>query len=302
LKEFIRELVKKIKPIKSPAASDDVQTAPLSDEQLQTVSIKEEKYFPIQIMVGSAQSVGRQRDHNEDAILFHSAVLSDAEREQPFGIFIVADGMGGHENGELASSIACRVMAEYLVNRLYYAFLGIDNEPPLDSIQEIMEQAVQKTQQAVLSMSKGGGTTLSAALLVGGQITVAHVGDSRIYFIYPDGRMQTITQDHSLVRKLVELGQITESEASVHPQRNVLYRAIGQSEPLQVEVITNPVPMNGHMLLCSDGLWGVVPENEMFKVISRAKNVSDATQQLIDAANAAGGPDNISALLVHFCH
>ena len=284
------------------SSSDDVKTAPLSEEQLQTVSLEETKYYPIQVIVGTSQSIGRQRDHNEDALFYLNAVLADAEREQPFGIFIVADGMGGHENGELASSIACKTMSEFLIQRLYKAFFSVNSEPPLESIQEIMEAGVQQAQQAVLTQAHGGGTTLSAALLVGGQITIAHVGDTRIYLIYPDGRLQSVTQDHSLVRKLVELGQISESEAAVHPQRNVLYRALGQNEPVQPEIKTIPTPINGYMLLCSDGLWGVVSDNDIFKIISRGKNVSEAALNLINAANASGGPDNISSLLVHFCH
>ena len=110
--------------------------------------------------------------------------------------------------------------------------------------------------------------------------------------------MKPLTRDHSLVRRLEELGQLTPEEAAIHPQRNVLYRALGQGEPFEPEIITAPLPQPGYLLVCSDGLWGVVPEERMGEIIKSAPLLSTACQGLIDAANAAGGPDNISAILV----
>jgi protein phosphatase len=112
--------------------------------------------------------------------------------------------------------------------------------------------------------------------------------------------MQVITQDHSLVHRLVELGQISEQEALVHPQRNVLYRALGQSEPFRPDILTHPMPRPGFLLMCSDGLWGVLSEKEMFQIITSARNPAIACKNLVDAANAAGGPDNISVILVQY--
>jgi protein phosphatase len=109
-----------------------------------------------------------------------------------------------------------------------------------------------------------------------------------------------MTQDHSLVRRLQDLGQIDEKEASVHPQRNVLYRALGQSEPFRPDINTHTLPRPGWMLLCSDGLWGSVPDDEIYQIVRSASNPSAACRKLIDAANTAGGPDNISAILVQY--
>jgi PPM family protein phosphatase len=131
-------------------------------------------------------------------------------------------------------------------------------------------------------------------------VTIAHVGDSRAYFIYPDGRMQLMTHDHSLVRRLVELGQLTEEQARTYPQKNVLYRAVGQLEPFRPDITTHLMPHPGKMLICSDGLWGVVPETDIFNIISAAANPSEAAHALIDAANEGGGPDNISAIVVQY--
>jgi protein phosphatase len=103
-----------------------------------------------------------------------------------------------------------------------------------------------------------------------------------------------------LVRRLVELGQITEDEAKVHPNRNVLYRALGQSEPFKPDIHTHPLPQPGYMMICSDGLWGVVPDIEIFRIVNSAKNLSMACHDLVEAANAGGGPDNISVILVGY--
>lgn len=285
---------------KRPSAALDVRTAPLSEEQLKSVSVRPVQLKPPQLIVGSAQSVGRQRDHNEDALFTLSSVLSDGTTELNFGIFVVADGMGGHEYGEVASGVAIRAMSGYLLKNLYPPYLSLDTGSQGDSLQEIMEKGVFEAQQAVLRNAPGGGTTLTAAFVLGEQVTIAHVGDSRSYFLYPDGRIQVVTQDHSLVRRLVELNQITEEQASVHPRRNVLYRALGQTEPFHPDVNTHLLPHPGYMLLCSDGLWGVVPEPEIFRIITKAPSPSVACHELVEAANAAGGPDNITAVLVQY--
>lgn len=294
------EFLKKLFGDKSkPAVPVNVETAPLSEEQLRSVTRVAINYEPPQLLVGCAQSVGKQREHNEDALFAMTSVLSDNDAKTSFGIFLVADGMGGHQHGEVASEKAIRAVAEKLINQLFFVVLGT-KENQGQSIHEIMEAAVMEAQTIVSRQAPGGGTTLTAALVVGEQVTIAQVGDSRAYFIYPDGRIQVVTQDHSLVHRLVELGQITAEEAGAHPQRNVLYRAIGQTEPFKPDINTHMLPHPGYMLLCSDGLWGVVPETEIFRLIRSATNPTDACYQLVQAANAAGGPDNISVILVQY--
>ncbi len=292
---FFERLFRKRKP-----SSLNIATAPLPEEQLEIGLHKPIPYKPPQLNYGSAQSVGKQREHNEDAIFALSAIYADGTNDLPFGIFIIADGMGGHQHGEVASGMAARTMGEYLVKKLYSPMLGAKGETQGDSLQEIMENGVHEAQQAVVRKAPGGGTTLTAALVVGEQVTIAHVGDSRAYFIYPDGRLSTLTQDHSLVHRLIELGQLTEEEAAIHPQRNVLYRAIGQSEPFHPDIHNHQFPVPGYLLLCSDGLWNVVPELQMSEIVFTSKDLSMACHRLIEAANKAGGPDNISAILIQY--
>jgi len=150
----------------------------------------------------------------------------------------------------------------------------------------------------VTQAAPGSGTTVTAALVLGQQMTIGHVGDSRAYALHTDGRVEALTRDHSLVKRLEELGQITPDEAAGHPQRNILYRAIGQGEVLEPDIFTLPFPQPGQLLICSDGLWGVIPDENMGKIVAAAPNLHEACQSLIAAANDAGGPDNITAILV----
>ena len=166
-------------------------------------------------------------------------------------------------------------------------------------VKEAVETACANIFQAAQNDPRlaGMGTTTIALLVRGNEAYFAHVGDSRGYLIR-GGHATQITRDHSLVQRLEELGQITSAEAAVHPQRNVLYRALGQGETLEPDVVTTPFPVGGYLLLCSDGLWGVVPEDEIRKIIYEAPTIQRACQNLVSAANAAGGPDNISTVLV----
>lgn len=251
-----------------------------------------------QFIVGVGQSVGKQRDHNEDALFTLTTNLIGEGSPAPFGLYIIADGMGGHQHGEIASSISMRAIASHIVHKMYLPHFGLDDLSIDESIQEIMQEGTLLAHQTILKEAQGSGTTLTAALVIGDRMTIAHVGDSRAYVIHKDGRMQAITHDHSLVKRLEELGQITAEEAAIHPQRNVLYRALGQGEPFEPDVISMPIPRDGYLLICSDGLWGVVNEREIFNIISTATDPQQACQLLIEAANTAGGPDNISVILV----
>jgi len=298
LNNFIDRLFGKKKAAPIPVVN--IQTAPLSDAQIEAVSNQTIKLDPAQFMVGMGQSIGKQREHNEDTLYVLNAMVSGTTTTLPFGIFIMADGMGGYEHGEVASSLATRIMANYLVRKLYLPYFSPKPESQSDPLQEIMQDAFREANQAVIKQVPGGGTTLTVAFVLGEQVTLTHVGDSRAYFIYPDGRMQVITRDHSLVRRLIELGQITEKEAAVHPQRNVLYRAIGQAESLEPDVSTFPIPHPGYMMLCSDGLWGYVSELDLFRIIMDGPTPAIACHKLVEVANSAGGPDNISVILVQF--
>jgi serine/threonine protein phosphatase PrpC len=251
------------------------------------------------IIVGTAQSTGIERSHNEDALLILTGTAIGQESLPEFGLFVVADGMGGHRAGEVASAISVRSVAQQLTERILLALLDLEDEVDVPPLQDLLREALEQANRAVVEQVPGGGTTLTVAVLLGHQVTIGHVGDSRAYII-ANGTSEVITRDHSLVERLRELGQLTQEEAARHPQRNVLYRAIGQGANLEVDVVTHPAPSGGHMLLCSDGLWGVIGDAYILDIISNAPNPQDACRELVRAANAAGGPDNITAVLVQF--
>ena len=152
--------------------------------------------------------------------------------------------------------------------------------------------------RSIVKESMNSGTTVTAAVIYSDQLMIAHVGDSRAYSIYPDGSLKVLTRDHSLVKRLEELGQITSEEAALHPQRNVLYRALGQNEPFEPDSSSYPLPRGGHLMLCSDGMWGLVSADEISSVIRNTPSPEVACQMLVNSANAAGGPDNITIVII----
>ena len=264
------------------------------------VDTKSVGYSSPLINVGYGLSPGKQRTHNEDAFFTLTTMFSFNESEIPFGLYVVADGMGGHKNGEIASELAIRSVVGTILTEIYTPMMSLDPEPSEMSFRDVFHNGIEKANSEIIKNSYGGGTTITAVLIVGDQMTIAHVGDSRVYSIAKDGTLEALTRDHSLVKRLQELGQITPEEAAVHPQRNVLYRALGQGEPFEPEIISTIRPESGSLLVCSDGLWSIVGEEGLRLIIKSAISPQDICDRMIDAANDAGGPDNITAILVEF--
>lgn len=274
-------------------------TAPLSDQQVQSIIHGQNMPFEMQqLIAASGQSVGKQREHNEDSLLALTMTLAGKALNVPFGLYIVADGMGGHQYGEVASNAAIRVIAGQIVRKFHSYLFALPTQQPEEPLQEIMENAVKDAHRAVQKDAPGSGTTLTAALVLGQQVTIGHVGDSRAYAVYPAGRVEQLTHDHSLVKRLEELGHLNKEEAANFPHRNVLIRALGQGDNLDIDIFTIPFPRNGTLMLCSDGLWGVIAENEITRSLNDSPTLERACQNMVSAANMAGGPDNISVVLV----
>lgn len=292
---------KRIEPTKATSRSPgDEPTQPLAPNIAPEAPSFPEQLGPLQFLVGIGHSVGKQRGHNEDALFTYTTNLLSDTVALPFGFYVVADGMGGHKFGEKASAIAVRSMATSVLTAVSAPLFGPNEDLTPEKLQDAMQSGIQAAHDAILKHASGGGSTLTSALVVGDTLVIAHIGDSRAYAIYSEGVIQALTRDHSLVKRLVELGQITQAEAANHPQRNVLYRALGQVEPLESEILTVPVPRPGFLLLCSDGLWGLISDEDIRTFVTAAATPTLACQALVDAANAAGGPDNITAVLIQF--
>jgi serine/threonine protein phosphatase PrpC len=285
------------KTTKPLSAQTNLSAIPVSDHQADGVLSKGLHLEPQQLSFGCGQSIGKQREHNEDCLFALSLAIGGETSSYPLGLFIIADGMGGHQYGEVASSTAVRTLAGYLLKH-FQPYLVNPSESMSESIQDLMRSAINEAQRAVTQAAPGSGTTLTAALVLGQQMTIGHVGDSRAYAIQFYGEGEALTRDHSLVKRLEELGRISSEEAAVHPQRNVLYRALGQGEVLEPDIFTTAFPQPGYLLLCSDGLWSVLSASNLFNLVVTAKDLQSACQKLVTAANEAGGPDNISVIVV----
>lgn len=248
--------------------------------------------------------VGRVRSRNEDSTFIFTAEAGGQEPLTPFGLYIVADGMGGHHAGHEASRNVSRLVAQYVLERIYSPVIkasvgssGVQQEP----IGEVMQNAVQTANKRIHNNDpdKESGTTLTAALIIGRRLYVAHVGDSRAYLLV-EGELRQITKDHSYIQRLQDTGQITEEEAAVHPQRNVLYRAVGQGGELEIDSFTQTLPERGQLIICSDGLWGLVSNDQLQGVLNEETSLHDKASRLVDMALRAGGHDNVSVVLADF--
>ncbi|HEX8067314.1 MAG TPA: Stp1/IreP family PP2C-type Ser/Thr phosphatase [Thermoleophilaceae bacterium] len=224
----------------------------------------------------SVTDVGRQRQSNEDAYF-----------ERP-PLFAVADGMGGARAGEVASRMAVEALAEL-------TDAGSAAEERLREVARAANRRIYETAQGDTEHA-GMGTTLTAAMVVGREVAVGHVGDSRLYRLR-DGRLERLTDDHSLVEELVRQGKLTPEEAETHPQRSIITRALGPEPDVDVETFTHTARSGDVYLLCSDGLSGMVPEPEMERIAAAGGSLADAASALVDAANRAGGKDNITVVL-----
>jgi serine/threonine protein phosphatase PrpC len=230
----------------------------------------------MRVTVGAASDIGQVREGNEDSYL----VIAP--------LYAVADGMGGHRGGEVASNLA------------------------LETVQQLFEQGtgtlaeqVEHANRAVFDRSRqdrsvsGMGTTLTAALIDGDRVHLAHVGDSLAY-LFRGGDLSLLTEDHTLVHKMVMEGEITEEEAETHPHRSILTRALGVDAAVQVDESDVEVAHGDRLLLCSDGLTGMVAEDRIREILSRNAEPQSAVDELVKEANQAGGIDNITALILDF--
>jgi protein phosphatase len=261
---------------------------------------------------------GMVRDLNEDRAW--QQVFNPSEGE-PVGLFIVSDGMGGTMGGEVASHWAVetirRELADLFINpdprntvrlsdaEIQNAVNGIlpTHRLPANALEERVRNAVIRANQVVRGyayhkpeQAADAGATLTLALVKGNTAIIANVGDSRTYLIRKSGIHQ-VTNDHSLVATMVASGQIRPEDVYTHPQRNVVYRSLGQKDEINVDIFHEMFHPGDILLLCSDGLWEMVRDEQMLAIIQSTPVLDQVAGRLVDAANAAGGDDNISVVL-----
>lgn len=230
----------------------------------------------MRIEVGVATDLGKVREGNEDSYLV----------DPPLLLYAVADGMGGHRGGEVASKLALET-----VESLARQGTGTLAEQVHEANHAVYERS-QKDRRVT-----GMGTTVTAARIVDDALHLAHVGDSRAYLLRA-GAFRQLTEDHTLVNRMVKAGEITAGEADVHPHRNVLTRAIGTEPEVEVDEADVALMDGDRLLLCSDGLFGMVTEDQIQAILETEPDPQRAADRLIRAANRAGGIDNITALVL----
>lgn len=213
--------------------------------------------------------------------------------DQPVGIlpnlYIVADGMGGHAAGDYASRCAVETMVDYIENA--------SSGGPVTLLGSALAQANRKVMEKALSdrSMEGMGTTLVAAVVQNDCLYVANVGDSRLYLI--DDRLEQITRDHSLVEEMVRAGELRREDARLHPDKNVITRAVGVKNTVAVDFFDVALNKGDRFLICSDGLTNMVPEDVIFRIVREKGSLEAAAKELVDEANRSGGSDNISVIL-----
>lgn len=235
--------------------------------------------------VACLTDIGRARDINEDSCFCRQFANG-------WDLVIIADGMGGHNAGEVASKIAVQTIVDCVGKRM-------SSEIDKVEMEQILRNAIEQANVNIYDESlkdvncSGMGTTVTMAVISQNCIIIGHVGDSRAY-IYRSGTLSQITDDHSLVAELVKNGTITEDEAQHHPQKNVITRALGAKDKVDIDVIKLDMESPGILLICSDGLSNMLSDDEITGIISGNCDVSKTARNLIDAANCAGGLDNIT--------
>lgn len=260
-----------------------VHTVRLRPEPEERVDPEEARMAaPLKLSWHGITDTGLVRDHNEDNFAFLDLGIR--------ALFVVADGMGGHDAGEIASAIAVKAVSNEVRNG------NCRDADPLALVERAVQRANTEVKREASAKGSNMGTTLSVALVSEGSAFVGSVGDSRVYWI-ENGSIAQITEDHSVVAKLVAAGQLTKEEARNHPRSNLLYRTIGTDEAVKVNASRVPLTRGGTLLLCTDGLWGEMDDEEIHRLCAD-EHTDLICARLVQKANANGGKDNITAIVV----
>jgi len=239
--------------------------------------------------VGGLTDVGRVRELNEDNLHWEDI-------DEQTSLYAVADGMGGHDRGEVASQVA----VDSLFEAARRGLADVPEREPL-VLRELMREFMQEANRSVIAKGEehdsNMGTTLCAALVHNRIAIIANVGDSRVYLMRR-GELKRVSQDHSLVGFLETLGELTPSEARNHPSGNILVRSIGSVPEVEVDLFSVDVVEDDRILLCSDGLWGEIEDHEIAATLLSSDDCQEACVTLVDLANENGGRDNSTLVLV----
>lgn len=257
------------------------------------------------ILIGTATDVGLSRsgERNEDSLAALVLNLGHDSHLQPLALGVVADGLGGHVNGQDASRLVTRVLVEHILHAAALPLIGLpaDAQATADGLDAVLIEGAELANGSLCTTNTecnaDMGSTLVAALLFDGTAYVVNAGDSRGY-LFDGEQLHRITTDHSLVEQLIAGGLVTPEERYSHPQRNQIYRSLGDEPEMQFDLFTQKLQPGMRLLLCSDGLWEMVRDDEMARILGETDNPQEACDQLMRAANQHGGEDNVTAVVI----
>jgi len=255
----------------------------------------------VSLAVGSVTNVGLKRQHkpNEDSFFAFQAAKSHNAQPMQFGLFIIADGMGGHANGQDASRTAIQTMIDFMLPKISVTDGGMDDQSYLKLLEEGVQQANYAVHQRNIQDRADMGTTMTTALIIGSMAYVANVGDSRTYLYRQSTGLTKVTRDHSVVASLVDAGIIQPDDIYTHPKRNQIYRSLGEKPVVEVDSFSVELQPGDKLLLCTDGLWDMVRDPEIQRIIAAPEPDPTRTgEELIQAALKGGGDDNVSVIVV----
>jgi serine/threonine protein phosphatase PrpC/uncharacterized OB-fold protein len=255
---------------------------------------------PMNMVIGQKSDTGMVRELDEDGLFVLTMSRTFESVQDTVALFVVADGMGGHEGGEIASKVAIQTMANIMLHNVFIPELeGVNLSA--DEIQDWMRRAGEvANDQVYLERQKRQndmGTTLTAALLKNWTLYLAHVGDCRAYR-WGEAGLEQLTADHSVVASMVAAGTAAPEEIYTHPQRSVIYRCVGDQPSVEVDTSVEPINPGDRLVLCCDGLWEMLRTEGIEDVLLRESDPQQACEILVEQANLAGGTDNISVLIV----
>ena len=280
-------------PNRNGSLSPDAErTMPFNVQQLQG------RNLGLAVITETNPGIKRKHKPNEDSLFAAQGARAHNSQPQQFGLFVVADGMGGHANGQDASRTAIQQIIDFMLPRLA-AGDDLNDEGYKALLVEGVQQANLAVHQRNLQDHADMGTTMTAALVIGSTAYVANVGDSRTYLYREPEGLRQITHDHSVVASLVEAGIIKPDDIYTHPKRNQIYRSLGEKPGVEIDAFIQPLQPNDKLLLCSDGLWDMVRDPDIQQVVrSSIPNLNQIGKNLVQAALDGGGEDNVSVIVV----
>ncbi|GER88409.1 hypothetical protein KDW_25710 [Dictyobacter vulcani] len=281
--------------------SDHISASHQDPEKTVPYAMRQLSGRQLGLAVGAKSDPGIKRKYkpNEDSLFAAQGLISGSSKPPLFGLFVVADGMGGHANGEDASRLAIQTIVNYLLPKICSQGLRQSN-----AYEKLLVDGVQEANLAVhqnnMQQNADMGTTMTAALVVDGMAYIVNVGDSRTYLYRPATGLRKVTLDHSVVASLVEAGIIKPDDIYTHPKRNQIYRSLGEKPAIEIDAFKEPLQPGDKIVLCSDGLWDMVRDPKIEAVVkSPVPNPAIIGDALIKAALEGGGEDNVSVVVVH---